>query len=53
MGSDNEILCIFEHSKEKKLIEEIDMGAYVRATPVAANGMLYVMTEKKLYAIKK
>ena len=51
MGSDNETVCIFRHSKTKKLIEEIDMGAYVRATPVASNGVLYIMTETKLYAI--
>jgi len=53
MGSDNAYLCIFEHGKEKKKIAEIDMGAVVRATPVAANGVLYVMTEEQLYAIKK
>ena len=29
------------------------MDSSVRATPVAANGVLYVMTENKLYAIKK
>jgi hypothetical protein len=29
------------------------MGGRVRATPVAANGVLYVMTENKLYAISK
>jgi len=27
------------------------MQGKVRATPVAANGVLYIMTENKLYAI--
>jgi hypothetical protein len=35
----------------KKLAEN-DMDGRVRATPVSANGVLYVMTENKLYAIK-
>ena len=29
------------------------MGSKVRATPVVVNGVLYVMTENKLYAIKQ
>jgi hypothetical protein len=28
------------------------MGSAVRATPVVANGVLYVQTENKLYAIQ-
>ncbi len=53
MGNDKNKLQIFAHGKEKKKIAEIDMKGMVRATPVAANGVLYVMTENKLYAIKK
>ena len=30
---------------------KIDMQGKVRATPVVANGVLYIMTENKLYAI--
>jgi hypothetical protein len=51
MGSDNETVCIFEHSAEKKLIAEIEMDCVIRATPVVANGVLYILTEKQLYAI--
>jgi outer membrane protein assembly factor BamB len=51
-GNDNGELLIFAHGKEKKLITTIDMQGKVRATPVVANGVLYVMTENKLYAIK-
>ncbi len=45
---------IYEHSKTKKLINKVDMHAdAIRATPVAANGVLYAMTENpsKLWAI--
>jgi hypothetical protein len=37
--------------KTKKLLAENDMGPFIRATPVAVNGTLFVMTENKLYAI--
>jgi outer membrane protein assembly factor BamB len=52
MGNDKEQVLIFKHGKEKELLAEIDMGGYVRATPAAVNGVLYVMTEHTLYAIK-
>jgi outer membrane protein assembly factor BamB len=53
MGNDKKRVLIFEHSKTKKLIVTRDMGTMVRATPVVANGVLYIMTENKLYAIKQ
>jgi outer membrane protein assembly factor BamB len=52
LGTDDSAVFVFQAGKQKKLLEEIDMGGRVRATPVAANGVLYVMTENKLYAIK-
>jgi outer membrane protein assembly factor BamB len=55
MGNDDKIVYIFKHGKEKKLLDEdgIEMDGKIRATPVVANGVLYVMTENKLYAIKE
>src|SRR5205085_2662857 len=50
MGNDDGKMLIFEHGKEKKLLTEIDMEGKLRATPVAADGVLFVMTENKLYA---
>jgi outer membrane protein assembly factor BamB len=53
MGNDDGMLHIFADGKQKKLLKTIEMEGNLRATPVAANGVLYVMTENKLYAIKK
>jgi outer membrane protein assembly factor BamB len=57
-GNDDESgsMFIFTHGKEKKRPKQIDMnGAKVRATPVAANGVLFLLTENKtrLLAIAK
>jgi outer membrane protein assembly factor BamB len=53
IGNEKGKMLIFQAGKEKKLLAEIDMKGKVRATPVAVNGVLYVMTENpcKLYAI--
>lgn len=53
LGNDSKTVFVFQHGKTKKLLAENDMGSRVRATPVAANGVLYVMTENKLWALKK
>ncbi len=52
-GNDDGTLTVFQHGKEKKILSEIVFKGRIRATPVAANGVLYVMTESKLYAIGK
>lgn len=53
LGTDGSEVFVFEHGKQKKLLAQNDMAGRVRATPVAANGVLYVMTENKLYAMGK
>jgi outer membrane protein assembly factor BamB len=52
IGNDAGTVFVFAHGKEKRLLAENDMGSAVRATPVAANGTLYIQTENKLYAIR-
>ena len=40
-------------NKEKKLISSTKLDSPMCGTPVAANGVLYITTLKKLYAVKK
>jgi outer membrane protein assembly factor BamB len=50
-GNDDKVVYVFAHGKEKKLLATYDMDSRVRATPAAVDGVLYVLTENKLYAI--
>ncbi len=51
MPDDAGIVHVFEHGKEKKVVGTVDMEAGVKAAPVVANGVLYVVTDKRLFAI--
>ena len=54
IGNESGKMHIFQHGKTKKLLGQINMRVEsIRPTPVAANGVLYVMTENpcKLWAI--
>lgn len=46
-------LCILAAEREKRLIRSIDVGGPIHATPIAANGVLYVATMTRLYAIQQ
>lgn len=52
LGTDDSAVYVFQHGAKLKKLAENEMDGRVRATPIAANGVLYVMTENKLYAIK-
>jgi outer membrane protein assembly factor BamB len=43
---------IFAHGREKKVLKTIAMDDPILAAPIFANGVLYVMTESWLHAIK-
>ena len=44
---------VFAAAKEKKLLASIAMGAPISATPVAANGVLYLATANRLFALRQ
>jgi outer membrane protein assembly factor BamB len=56
LGNEDGDVLVFEHGKKKQLLSTVTMGkaAKIRAIPVAANGVLYVVTENpcKLYALR-
>jgi outer membrane protein assembly factor BamB len=51
VGTEEGDIHILQEGKEKKLIGKRDMRSPVQSTPVACNGVLYVMTRSNLYAI--
>ena len=51
LGDEDGDLAVFQAGKEQKKIAEINMGNAIYGTPVAANGVLYIMTRTTLYAI--
>ncbi|MBI1913770.1 MAG: PQQ-binding-like beta-propeller repeat protein [Planctomycetes bacterium] len=57
IGNDDGVMYVFQHGKKKKILAQFDAApdCKVRATPVAANGTLFLLTENetKLYAIAK
>jgi outer membrane protein assembly factor BamB len=52
LGTIDGTLYIFKHGREKNILGQVDIGAKIGATPVVANGVLYVMAVNKLYAIQ-
>jgi outer membrane protein assembly factor BamB len=53
LGTEDGDVCVFAHGKEMKLLHKMEMEEPVRSTPVALNGVLYIMTETNLYALEK
>ena len=53
IGDEDGDLCIFAVAKEKNLLNEVNMGAPILATPVVANGTLFINTQTHLYAISE
>jgi outer membrane protein assembly factor BamB len=44
-------VTIFKHGKEKEIVGKVDIEDGMKAAPVVANGVLYLTTSKRLFAI--
>ena len=53
IGNESGDLIILAADKEKKEIGKVTLEGSIMSTPVAANGVLFVSTEKRLYAFEK
>ena len=51
LGDEDGDVVVFQAGKELKKLSEINMDGAVYGTPVAANGVLYIMNRNNLYAI--
>jgi len=53
VGTRRKVFWILQAAKTKKILHSIKLDSPISATPVAANGALYVATDKTLYALQK
>lgn len=53
VGTNRRDFWILAAGREKKVLSTVQMDSAVSATPTAANGVVYVATMRKLYALKK
>lgn len=51
IGDEDGDIAVLQAGKTRELLSEVNMGNSVYSTPVVANGVLYIMTRSKLYAI--
>jgi outer membrane protein assembly factor BamB len=52
IGTEDSTLWVLAAGREKKVVGDVRVDSSVLSTPVAANGVLYVMTSRTLYAAK-
>lgn len=53
VGSRGSDFWILKEGRELQILHSVDLDSPINSTPVAANGVLYVTTMSKLYAIKQ
>jgi outer membrane protein assembly factor BamB len=49
VGDEDGDFVILESSKEKRVLQESNLGAPIYSTPIVANGLMYVGTQTHLY----
>lgn len=45
-------LCVFAQGTEARLLGKVRLGTSIYSTPVAANGVLYVASQRELWAVR-
>jgi len=53
LGDEDGDVAILAHGKELEVIDEINLGAAVYTTPVAEDGVLYIASRNRLWAISE
>jgi outer membrane protein assembly factor BamB len=53
LGDEDGDVAVLKQGKKMELLGEINMGAAVYTTPVAHDGVLYVMSRNRLWALKQ
>jgi outer membrane protein assembly factor BamB len=53
IGTQGRDFWVLAEGREKRVIGSVRLDSAMSATPVAANGVLYVVTMRKLYAVRK
>jgi outer membrane protein assembly factor BamB len=52
IGTRQRDFYVLAANREKKLLSSTELDSPMCGTPIAANGVLYITTLKKLYAVK-
>ena len=52
LGDEDGDIAILRAGREMELIAELNMGAAVYSTPVVRDGVMYILTRNRLWAIK-
>jgi hypothetical protein len=53
LGDEDGDIVVLQHGKELKVIAEMNMGSSTYATPVPANGTLFVMNRNQIWALSQ
>jgi outer membrane protein assembly factor BamB len=51
LGTDDGEVKVYAHGKAGKVLATNEMDHLIQSTPMAANGVIYVLTRASLYAI--
>ncbi len=53
IGDEDGDITIFQLSKEKEMLGEVNMGSAVYTTPIVANDVMYIANRNRLFAIQE